>query len=442
MVLKKYKTELIYISAVLAVGLILFFYPSILSFDRNIDDDELVIEEPNLVWGIPVDSMKIDTFAVQRNQNLSDILIKSGFSPASIFEIVNKAQDIFDVRKIRSGNNYFILQRENSDIPEYFVYEENAVNYVVFALNDSMNVYRGEKPIITKYTVAEGVIESSLWNALAGQGINPTLAVEMSDVFAWTIDFFGIQKGDNFRVLYEEKYVDNQLIGFGKIYAAQMNHMGKTQNAIWFDNDSQKGYFDETGNSLKKAFLKAPLKFSRISSHFSNARKHPILKITRPHHGVDYAAPSGTPVQTIGDGVVVKKAYQASGGGNYLTIKHNSVYSTTYMHLKGFAPGIVAGARVSQGQVIGYVGSTGLSSGPHLDFRVFKNGSPIDPLRVEAPPVEPISDANKMVFGQVSDSLLNILQTKQVPQLDQPVSPEDVKQAPVVAQLGNRFKRK
>lgn len=442
MVLKKYKTELIYISAVLAVGLILFFYPSILSFDRNIDDDELVIEEPNLVWGIPVDSMKIDTFAVQRNQNLSDILIKSGFSPASIFEIVNKAQDIFDVRKIRSGNNYFILQRENSDIPEYFVYEENAVNYVVFALNDSMNVYRGEKPIITKYTVAEGVIESSLWNALAGQGINPTLAVEMSDVFAWTIDFFGIQKGDNFRVLYEEKYVDDQLIGFGKIYAAQMNHMGKTQNAIWFDNDSQEGYFDETGNSLKKAFLKAPLKFSRISSHFSNARKHPILKITRPHHGVDYAAPSGTPVQTIGDGVVVKKAYQASGGGNYLTIKHNSVYSTTYMHLKGFAPGIVAGARVSQGQVIGYVGSTGLSSGPHLDFRVFKNGSPIDPLKVEAPPVEPINDANKMAFGHVCDSLLNILQTKNVPQIQQPIAPEDVKAAPVVAQLGNRFKRK
>jgi murein DD-endopeptidase MepM/ murein hydrolase activator NlpD len=442
MVLKKYKTELLYISAVLTVGLILFFYPSILSFDRNIDDDELIIEEPNLAWGIPVDSMKIDTFAVQRNQNLSDILIKSGFSPASIFEIVNKAQDIFDVRKIRSGNNYFILQRENSDIPEYFVYEENAVNYVVFALNDSMNVYRGEKPIVTKYTVTEGVIESSLWNALAGQGINPTLAVEMSDVFAWTIDFFGIQKGDNFRVLYEEKYVDDQLIGFGKIYAAQMNHMGKTQNAIWFDNENQQGYFDETGNSLKKAFLKAPLKFSRISSHFSNARKHPILKITRPHHGVDYAAPAGTPVQTIGDGVVVKKAYQASGGGNYLTIKHNSVYSTTYMHLKGFAPGIVAGARVSQGQVIGYVGSTGLSSGPHLDFRVFKNGSPIDPLKVEAPPVEPISDSNKMVFGQVRDSLLNILQTKQVPQIEQPVSPEDVKPAPAVAQLGNRFKRK
>ncbi len=442
MVLKKYKTELLYISAVLAVGLVLFFYPSILSFDRNIDDDELIIEEPNLAWGIPVDSMKIDTFAVQRNQNLSDILIKSGFSPASIFEIVNKAQDIFDVRKIRSGNNYFILQRENSDIPEYFVYEENAVNYVVFALNDSMNVYRGEKPIVTKYTVTEGVIESSLWNALAGQGINPTLAVEMSDVFAWTIDFFGIQKGDNFRVLYEEKYVDDQLIGFGKIYAAQMNHMGKTQNAIWFDNENQQGYFDETGNSLKKAFLKAPLKFSRISSHFSNARKHPILKITRPHHGVDYAAPAGTPVQTIGDGVVVKKAYQASGGGNYLTIKHNSVYSTTYMHLKGFAPGIVAGARVSQGQVIGYVGSTGLSSGPHLDFRVFKNGSPIDPLKVEAPPVEPISDSNKMVFGQVRDSLLNILQTKQAPQIEQPVSPENMKPAPAVAQLGNRFKRK
>ena len=209
--------------------------------------------------------------------------------------------------------------------------------------------------------------------------------------------------------MYDELFVDSVSIGLGNIHAVEFEHGGKGNFAFRFFQDNQFEYFDETGASLRKAFLKAPLQFSRISSRFSNGRMHPVLRIRRPHHGVDYAAPKGTPVMSIGDGTVVAKAYEAAGGGNYLKIKHNSVYTTTYMHLSGYASGIVNGARVRQGDVIGYVGSPGLSTGPHLDFRVHKNGSPIDPLTMEAPPVEPVHEINIPEYTILKDSMMNEL---------------------------------
>jgi murein DD-endopeptidase MepM/ murein hydrolase activator NlpD len=235
------------------------------------------------------------------------------------------------------------------------------------------------------------------------------MAVDLSRIFAWTIDFFGIQKGDRFRVIYDELYVDSISIGIGNIYAVQFNHYGDENYAFRFYQDERFDYFDDEGQSLRKAFLKAPLDYYRISSRFSHSRLHPVLRIRRPHRGVDYAAPKGTPVLSIGDGTVIARAYQRGGGGNYLKIKHNSVYTTTYMHLSGFAEGIHTGARVSQGQVIGYVGATGLATGPHLDFRIAENGSLVDPLKVEAPPVEPVKEENIIRYNQVKDSLMTEL---------------------------------
>jgi murein DD-endopeptidase MepM/ murein hydrolase activator NlpD len=200
-------------------------------------------------------------------------------------------------------------------------------------------------------------------------------------------------------VIYEESFVDSQSIGIDKVLGAWIYH---NQNEFWaipFIQDSVRSFFDEEGNSLRKAFLKAPLRFSRISSGFSNSRYHPVLKIRRPHHGIDYAAASGTPVHSVGDGVITKRGYQKNGGGNYVKIKHNSVYSTTYMHLSRFGKGIKQGVYVKQGDVIGYVGATGLATGPHLDFRFYKNGSPVNPLKVEAPPVEPVHEENKSTYG-------------------------------------------
>lgn len=395
---------------------------------RNNDDTDDITEsesyEPKLAWGIEIDSLLVDSLIINQNQNLSDILTKKGVSASKIDRLVRNAKDIFDVRRIRSGNNCFVLCDSIYNEPQFFVYEENPVNFIVFDLSDSLNVYRGAKNVDTQIRTVSGVIKTSLWNALVDQNVSPVLAIEMSDIYAWTIDFFGIQKGDMFKAVYEEKYVEGKFYGLGKIYAAYFQNCGQGFSAYYFDENDQEGYFDNEGNSLRKAFLKAPLNYSRISSHFSNSRMHPVLKIRRPHHGVDYAAPSGTPVVSIGDGVVVKKAYQAGGGGNYLTIKHNSVYTTQYMHLKGYAQGIAAGTRVKQGQLIGYVGMTGLASGPHLDFRVFKNGTPIDPLKMEAPPVEPISKINEPLFMSLRDSLTGILDTIKVAQLQNALTVE------------------
>lgn len=217
------------------------------------------------------------------------------------------------------------------------------------------------------------------------------MALKLSDVYDCTIDFFGLQTGDSFVVMYEELTHNGEYMGLGKIHYAEFTHAGKVYNAIRFNaGENSSVFWNEKGESMKKAFLKAPLNFTRISSRFTYARKHPVLRIVRPHTGVDYAAPSGTPVVALGDGVVTHRGW-AGGGGNTIKIKHPGNYVTSYMHLKGYAKGIAVGTRVARGQLIGYVGSTGLSTGPHLDFRVYKNGKPIDPLKMESPSVEPVS---------------------------------------------------
>lgn len=408
--MKRHLAEGIFI--VLSVGLI-FWISTCQIQDRypQFEEAETIdIPQPVLKFGLPVDSFFIEHTFVKKNQNLSDILVKEGISYQYIDQIARSSKPIFDVRRLRQGNNcYLFYSRDSLRLPNYFVYEIDAVNYVVYQLNDSLHIYKGEKPVRRETRTATGIIHSSLWNTMTDNGLNPVLAIELSEIYAWTIDFFGIQRGDRFRVIYEETFVDSTSIGITNIFASQFQHMNQDFYAFRFEQDSVMSYYDEQGKSLKKAFLKAPLKFSRISSRFSHSRFHPVLKISRPHHGIDYAAPIGTPVVSIGDGVVTKKSYQANGGGNYLYIKHNSVYTTCYMHLNKYEKGIAPGVRVRQGQVIGYVGKTGLASGPHLDFRVFRNGSPMDPLKVEAPPVEPVHEHLMPEFTALKDSMMREL---------------------------------
>jgi len=286
----------------------------------------------------------------------------------------------------------------------YLVYENNLVEYVIFGLSNSMSISRGEKKVQRMQKSASGIIASNLWNTMTDNDLNPMLAIELSKIYAWTIDFFGIQKGDKFRLLYEEQFVDTVSTGVGPVHAVEFEHMGKNYYAFRFSQDEGFDYFNDKGENLRKAFLKAPLEFSRISSRFSGSRLHPVLKIRRPHHGVDYAAPLGTPVVSIGDGTVIGKGYQG-GSGNFVKIRHNAVYTTMYLHLSRFGKGVSTGSRVQQGEVIGYVGSTGLSTGPHLDFRVFMNGTPIDPLKIDAPPGDPVKTDYKQDFIHTRDSL-------------------------------------
>ncbi len=406
--MKKYFIEFSFFLISILIVLLIIYFPS--PKDKPIEITVEEAPEPELKFGLQIDSFKVEEGRIERNQNLSDILTAYGVDMVKIDRLAKNSRDTFDVRRMRAGNKFHIFQSKDS-LREalYFVYENSPFDYVVFDLKDSLNANFGKKQVVSKLMEGTGTIESSLWNTMSDNGLNPILAIELSDIFAWTIDFFGIQKGDRFRVIYEEQFVDSSSIGIGAIHAVQFDHMGQPNYAFRFFQDKRHDYFDEKGNSLRKAFLKAPLNFSRISSRYSNNRYHPVLKIRRPHRGVDYAAPRGTPVVSIGDGTVVAKAYQKRGGGNYIKIKHNSVYTTTYMHLSGYARGMYPGVRVKQGQVIGYVGSTGLATGAHLDFRVSKNGQYVDPLKVKAPPVEPVKQEDMADFMVVKDSLLNEL---------------------------------
>lgn len=359
-------------------------------------------------YGLPRELYFVEKAKVRRNQTLSDLLQPLGLSMQEIHTVSLLPDSLINERKIRQGNTclYYTLadtsRRDPLHAPSVFIYEKDLLNFVVIRIgSDSIWAKNGKKPVDIKKRVASGTIETSLWESMLAIDANPMLAVELSEIYAWSIDFFGLQQGDRYKVIYEESFVDSSSLGIDKVIGAWIYHSGTDFWAIPFVQDSVRSFFDEEGNSLRKAFLKAPLRFSRISSGFSHSRYHPILKIRRPHHGIDYAAPTGTPVHTVGDGMITQVGYQKSGGGNFVKIKHNSVYSTTYMHLSGFGKGVRQGAYVKQGDVIGYVGSSGLATGPHLDFRFYRNGSAVNPLRVEAPPVEPIHEENIQAYGLI-----------------------------------------
>jgi len=392
------------------IGLMVLFNTCGLFQKKEIAEPAEDIPEPTIKYGLPVDSFYVVESTVRAGQYLSSILSGYGVKLGAVDTIARNAKPVFDVRKIRQGNKFVIFQTPDSTHKAlYFVYENSPILYTVFELFDSLRVYQGEKEVVYQMKTVQGEIQSSLWNAMKASGLDPMLALNLENVYAWTIDFFSLQKGDRFRFIYDEIYVDSTSIGINNIYAAQFDYYGKEILAFRFEKNDSTGYYNEKGENLQKQFLKAPLKFSRISSHFSGGRMHPILRIVRPHHGVDYAAPKGTPVMSIGEGTVISKGW-IGGGGNAVKIRHNSVYTTQYMHLSGYADGISVGARVRQGQVIGFVGATGLATGPHLDFRVYKGGSPVNPLTVESPPAKPVDEKYMPEYTLFKDSLLRDLQ--------------------------------
>jgi murein DD-endopeptidase MepM/ murein hydrolase activator NlpD len=363
-------------------------------------EEEVVIRTE---FGLPIDSFRIDTFVVKDGETLGGMLGKLGASQKQINQITLLPSSTFDVRTIRAGKTYYAFyQKDTTGVEklQYYIYIASIREAIVLHFADSIQVEKQVKEIIHKERSAQAVIESSLWNAMVGNNLPIELALELSEIYAWTIDFFGLQKGDSIRVYYDEQYVDTTRIGIGRIYAAEFYHGKVWQEAYWFEAENTRNYYDSKGNSMRKAFLKAPLSYKRISSGFTYKRLHPVHKVYKPHTGVDYAAPMGTPVMTIGDGTVIQREYRG-GGGNTVKIKHNATYTTAYLHLSKFADGLKVGQHVKQGQVIGYVGSTGTSTGPHLDFRVWKNGTAIDPLKMDSPPAEPIPAQLKDTFSTI-----------------------------------------
>lgn len=355
--------------------------------------DEIVIEDTHTyLYDICIDSLNVNDYSIQSGESLS--LIFSKFGILSIGDSILQAISHYvDPKRIRAGQLYSTLTTQDEDESiHYLILSRSLTDHIIVDFTSPpIRAYLYQKEITLRQKQLNGTVKSSLWNEIRNQGADPMLAIKLADIFAWQIDFFGIQENDAFQVLYTESFIDDSvLLRISSIDGVVFTHAGKPYTAIPFTQDSVMEYFDQDGQSLQKAFLKAPLDFFRITSRFTNSRFHPVLKRHRAHHGVDYAAPSGTPVKTIGSGKVIARGYQRGGGGNYVKIQHNSTYATTYMHLRGFAKGIAVGKHVQQGEVIGYVGSTGLSTGPHLDFRVYKNGTPIDPLKMESPPSHPV----------------------------------------------------
>ncbi|MBO5972719.1 MAG: M23 family metallopeptidase [Alistipes sp.] len=386
------------------------------------DINNAVEKVPTLLYGIDIDGYTIENDTVRMGETVGGILGRRGISAVMVDRLDKAAKEVFPLRQIRADNAYTTFTRHitdslgERDVVDYVVYHRNAIDYVVFGfVGDSISVTCGQRPMELVRKSCRATINSSLWGTIMEQNLPYALAAEFEDIYQWTVDFFGIQAGDSFAVIYDEKVVDGETVGIGRIWGAEFNHGGKQYYAIpYAQQEGKLRYWEANGESLRKQFLKAPLKYTRISSKFSKSRFHPVHKVYRPHHGVDYAAPSGTPVHSVADGTVIFAGWDRGGGGNTLKIKHAGNLETGYLHLKGFAKGIRVGTRVSQGQLIGYVGSTGSSTGPHLDYRIKKNGTPIDPLKMPQEPAEPIAAAHKERFEAIRDRVVAELNGEEV----------------------------
>lgn len=385
------------------------FLTGILPFSGQQTEDSLSkeLKEDIFLYGLNVTGLNIIEGKVSKNQTLATILSPFNVPYQIIDEIAKKSKEVFDVRWIATDKKFTVITPSDSLKAQFFIYEPNPAEYVVFNL-DSVYVYRAEKPSEIRKREIGGVIKSSLYNAMIEKGISPELIDEFADLYGWSVDFQSLQKGDVYKVIFEEKLVEGNVVSVSKIELAYFEHKGQAMHAIPFEQNGQVSFFDQNGNSFKKEFLRDPLKYSRISSRYNLNRFHPVQKRYKAHLGTDYAAPKGTEIRSVGDGTVVEAKF-TSANGNYVKIKHNGTYTTQYLHMSKIGKGITAGTRVSQGQVIGYVGSTGLATGPHLCFRFWKHGKQVDWLKEKIPPSEPISNQNRDAFMAKKDEAIQLL---------------------------------
>lgn len=360
--------------------------------EEVVEQPKEIIEvyEPTIFYGMVIDSLEVARKTIKSRQRLSDILSPYNVSKDDIYNLSVSAKGVFDLRKLRVNKPYDLVHEKDSlQTARAMVYYHNDIDYLIFHLDDSIYVEKGAKEIITKEQTTTGIIRNSLSISISEMGLSPMLTNELADVFAWQIDFFRLYPGDKFKVIYEEQLVEGKSIGISAIKAAVFEHNGYNNYAYLYDQGTSVDYFDEEGKSLRKAFLKYPVQFSRISSRYSGSRYHPVQKRYKAHRGTDFAAPRGTPIRSVGEGTIVAAQY-GKYNGNYVKIRHNSIYTTQYLHMSKIASGMKPGAHVKQGQTIGYVGATGLARGNHVCYRFWKSGYQVDALKVKLPSSEPI----------------------------------------------------
>ncbi len=369
--------------------------------ENKIENKEpLYYENKNIKYGFDFNKFFVNEKKIKRGDTFGSILESNGIDYPEVHNILQNIKNQVSVKKLNIGKKYFILFSDDSiRRPEYFIYANDITSFLYIKLKDSIYGKKVNKPIKIRELDARGVIESSLYETMISNGYNEQLSYYLSDIYAWTIDFFRLQKGDRFKILYQEKFVDDTIsIGISKILAASFEHKGKTIEAYEFKVDSVKGitdYFDDDAKNLRRAFLKAPVSFGRVSSRYNLKRKISFYGRVKPHKGTDFAAAVGTPIMTTADGRVVKSSY-SKGNGNYVTVKHNNTYSTQYLHMRRRK--VKVGQYVKQGDVIGWVGMTGFTSGPHVCYRFWKNGIQVDPFKQKLPEAKPISSKLKSIF--------------------------------------------
>ena len=352
--------------------------------------EEKIITE----FGYTLNNFNVKKSKVKNGDSFGSILERNNLYYPQIYNIVQKVKKVYDIRKINIGKPYTILSSKDSlNTPQVFIYQPNKIDYVVVSLTDSLWAEKKSKAVKIKEFEAEGIITSSLSETMEKQKLSPLLSNELSEIYAWTIDFFRLEKGDNFKIIYSAKYIDDSIyVGLNRIHSAFFEHRGKPFYAIEFETDPKRGiveYFDENGKNLRRAFLRSPVQFSRVSSRYNLKRRIAYYGYRiRPHKGTDFAAAVGTPIRATASGTVTKSSYTRSNG-NYVKIKHNGTYSTQYLHMD--KRGVKVGQFVKQGDYIGTVGMTGNTSGPHVCYRFWKNGRQVDPLKQKLPEAKPIS---------------------------------------------------
>ena len=345
-------------------------------------------------FGYTINDYNVKKDTIVSGDSFGLILEKHNLYYPKIYDIVQETKKVFDIRKINIGRPYTILSSKDSlKKPLVFIYQPNPIDYIVVSLGDSIWAEKKQKEVKLVEFEAVGTIKSSLSETMQDLKLSPLLSNELSEIYAWNIDFFRLEKGDNFKILYTSRYIDDSIyIGLNRIHNAYFEHRGKPFYAIEFQTDSIKGmyeYFDDKGKNLRRAFLLSPVQFSRISSRYNLRRKIAYYGKVRPHYGTDFAAPVGTDIRTTAAGRVVKSGY-TRGNGYYVTVKHNATYSTQYLHMR--KRGLKVGTYVEQGDKIGEIGMTGYTSGPHVCYRFWKNGKQVDPLKQKLPEAKPISD--------------------------------------------------
>jgi len=366
------------------------------------------IKAPNLKFGFALDTFATETVTVKPGATLINLLSQYTPEVKDAFNIADASKKYINPRIIHPGLELTVLKDELTNEPRYIAFYPSVYRYVVLDLKNPDNVRSVELPIEKSVEVVSGVMDGSLWQTIKKYNMDTDLASQMEDAMECAMDMSRAGKGDIIKLVYEKNVIEGQEVDAGRLLAAYYKGRLGEKYVFYFDNGKYKGYFDQEGRPMKKTFLAAPLKYARITSKFSRNRLHPILNKVVPHFGTDYAAPTGTPILAVADGVIEAQGY-SGGNGNYVKIKHDRTYSTQYLHMSRFPKHQRRGQRVRQGQVIGYVGSTGLATGPHVCFRFWKNGVQVNPKSCKLPAPNPIPGSSQSEFRVVRNEMLGKL---------------------------------